>query len=234
VPEVSRYAKAIAKPGQGDALADALLGVAETLEAAPGCLLYIINRSPTEPETVWVTELWRSREDLEAALKLESARALMPEVMELVEGPFEQIDLEPLGGVGHRPPGRTGYTIVNVDAVEDMAPKYGLSEMGESRFARETLGAVDTGVAHQRLRPGRRQSFGHRHDRAEEVYVVLGGSGRVRIDDEIRDIDRLDMIRLAPGSMRAFEAGPEGLELLVVGPHHKGDGEMAPEFWPAD
>jgi uncharacterized cupin superfamily protein len=106
--------------------------------------------------------------------------------------------------------------------------------MGESRFARETLGAVDTGVAHQRLRPGRRQSFGHRHDRAEEVYVVLGGSGRVRIDDEIRDIDRLDMIRLAPGSMRAFEAGPEGLELLVVGPHHKGDGEMAPEFWPAD
>lgn len=234
MPEVSRYAKATAKPGKGDALADAMLRVAETLEAAPGCLLYIVNRSPAEPDTVWVTELWRSQADLEAALKLDSARALMPEVMDLVEGPFELIDLEPLGGVGHRPPDRTGYTIVNLDSVEDMAPKFGLSELGEARFAREDLGAVDTGMGYQRLRPHRRQGFGHRHQRAEEVYVVLDGSGLVRIDDEIHEIGKLDAIRVAPGSMRAFEAGPEGLELLAVGPHHKGDGEMSPEFWPAD
>ena len=230
--EVSRYAKATAKPGQGDALADAMLRVVETLEAAPGCLLYIINRPPTEPDTVWVTELWRSQGDLEAALKLESARALMPEVMELVDGPFEQIDLEPLGGVGHTAPDRTGYTIINLESVEDVAIKHGFSDMGEARFAREDLDAVDTGVSHQRLRPGRRQGFGHRHQRAEEVYVVLGGSGRVRIDDEIHEVRQLDAIRVAPGSTRAFEAGPEGLELIVIGPHFTGDGEMFPEFWP--
>jgi mannose-6-phosphate isomerase-like protein (cupin superfamily) len=158
----------------------------------------------------------------------------MPEVMDLVEGPFEQTDLEPVGGVGHRPADRTGYTIVNLESVEDMAPKYGLSEMGEARFAREDLAADDTGVSHQRLRANRRQGFGHRHERAEEIYVVLDGSGRVRIDDEIHEVRKLDMIRVAPGSMRAFEAGPEGLELLAVGPHYKGDGEMSTEFWPAN
>ncbi|HEY2159796.1 MAG TPA: antibiotic biosynthesis monooxygenase [Solirubrobacteraceae bacterium] len=230
--EVGRYAKATAKSGAGEALAGVLLRVAEMLRDAPGCELYIVNRSPTEPDTVWVTELWRSQEDMDAALKLESAQALMPEVMALVAG-FERIDVEPLGGVGRAPVGETGFTIINLESVEDMAPKYGLSEMGESRFAREDLGALDTGVSHQRLRPGRRSSFGHRHQRAEEVYVVLGGSGRVRIDDEIRGIRTLDAIRVAPGSIRAFEAGPEGLELLVVGPHYKGDGEMLPEFWPA-
>jgi quinol monooxygenase YgiN/mannose-6-phosphate isomerase-like protein (cupin superfamily) len=221
-----------AKPGAGAELAAVMLRVAETLEAAPGCELYIINRSPTEPDTVWVTELWRTQADLEGALELESAKALMPEVMDLVGGPVEHIDLEPLGGVGHRPPGRKGFTIVNLDSVEDQAPNYGMSEMGEARFVRQNLDAVDTGVSHQRLRPHRRQGFGHRHHRAEEVYLVLGGSGRVRIDDEIHEIRQLDAIRVAPGSTRAFEAGPEGLELLAVGPHLKGDGEILPEFWP--
>jgi quinol monooxygenase YgiN len=103
VPEVSRYAKMTARSGEGVALAAVMLRVAEALEGAPGCVLYIINRTPTEPDTVWVTELWRSREDLEAALKLDSARALMPEVMDLLDGPVEAIDLEPLGGVGHAP-----------------------------------------------------------------------------------------------------------------------------------
>jgi quinol monooxygenase YgiN/mannose-6-phosphate isomerase-like protein (cupin superfamily) len=232
VPEVSRYAKATAKSGQGDALADVMLRVAETLEGAPGCLLYIVNRSPSEPDAVWLTELWRSQEDLDAALKLESARALMPEVMELVEGPFEQINLEPLGGVGHAAADRTGYTIVNLDSVEDVALKHGLSDMGESRFAREDLAARHTGVSHQRLRPHRRQAFGHRHHRAEEVYVVLSGSGRVRIEDDVLEIGALDAIRLAPGSTRAFEAGPDGLELLVFGPHFTGDGEILRDFWP--
>jgi quinol monooxygenase YgiN/mannose-6-phosphate isomerase-like protein (cupin superfamily) len=233
VPEVSRYAKATAKPGQGAALAEVMLRVAHALEGVPGCLLYIVNRSPSEPDAVWVTELWRSREDMDAALKLDSARELMPEVMALVDGPFEQIDLEPLGGVGHVAPGRTGFSIINLESVEDMAVKHGFSEMGESRFAREDLGALDTGVSHQRLRPNRRQAFGHRHHRAEEVVVVLEGSGQVRIDDEIHNIGKLDTIRVAPGSSRAFEAGPDGLELLVFGPHFKGDAEMLRDFWPA-
>ncbi|HEY5317232.1 MAG TPA: antibiotic biosynthesis monooxygenase [Solirubrobacteraceae bacterium] len=230
--EVARYAKVTAKSGEGAALGAVLLRVADSLESAPGCLMYIVNRSPTEPDAVWVTELWRSQEELDAALRLESAQALMPEVMDLVEGPFERIDLEPLGGVGHIAPDRTGYTIVNLESVEDMAVKYGISELGEARFARGDLGALDTGLSHQRLRPHRRQGFGHRHQRAEEIYLVLEGSGRVRIDDEIHEIGKLDAVRVAPGSMRAFEAGPEGLELIVVGPHFTGDGEMFPEFWP--
>jgi len=231
VPEVARYAKATAKSGQGASLADVLLRVAQVLEDAPGCELYIVNRSSAEPDHVWVTELWRSQDDLDAALQLEPARALMPEVMALVDS-FDRIDLEPLGGVGHAPSGETGFTIVNLDSVEDQAPKHGISDMGEARFARQALDARDTGVSHQRLRPGRRQGFGHRHQRAEEVYVVLSGSGRVRIDDEIREIAALDAIRVAPGSTRAFEAGPDGLEVLAVGPHLKGDGEILPGFWP--
>jgi quinol monooxygenase YgiN/mannose-6-phosphate isomerase-like protein (cupin superfamily) len=234
VPEVGRYAKATAKPGKGSELAAALLRVAEALEAAPGCLLYVINRSPSEPDAVWVTELWRSQEDLDGALRLESAQAMMPEVTELVDGPFERIDLEPLGGVGLRPAERTGFTIVNLESVEDQAPKFGLSDVGESRFARTDLGALDMGLSHQRLRPRRRQAFGHRHQRAEEVYVVLGGSGRIRIDDDIHEIGPLDAIRVAPGSTRAFEAGPDGLEILAVGTHFKGEAEMLPEFWPAN
>jgi quinol monooxygenase YgiN/mannose-6-phosphate isomerase-like protein (cupin superfamily) len=222
----------IAKSGEGAALASAMLRVAEALEGATGCELYIVNRSPTEPDTVWVTELWRSQDDLEAALKLDSARALMPEVMDLLDGPVEATDLEPLGGVGHSVAGRTGFTIVNLESVEDQAPKFGLSEMGESRFARQDLGALDTGVSHQRLRPHRRQGFGHRHHQAEEVYVVLAGSGQVRIDDQIHEIRKLDAIRVAPGSTRAFEAGADGLELLAMGPHFKGDTEMLPDFWP--
>ena len=89
-------------------------------------------------------------------------------------------------------------------------------------------------MSHQRLRPHRRQGFGHRHHRAEEIYLVLGGSGRVRIDDEVREVRQLDAIRVAPGSTRAFEAGPDGLEVLAVGPHRNGDGEMLPEFWPTN
>lgn len=234
MPEVGRYAKATAKPGEGAELAAVLLRVAEALDDAPGCLLYIINRSPSEPDVVWMTELWRSQENLDAALKGESAQAMMPEVMALVDGPFERIDLEPLGGVGHRPAQRTGFTIVNLESVEDQAPKFGLSHMGESRFARQALGALDVGVSHQRLRPNQRQAFGHRHQRAEEVYVVLGGSGQIRIDDEIHEIRPLDAIRVAPGSTRAFEAGPDGLEILATGTHFKGEAEMLPEFWPAD
>lgn len=232
MPEVARYAKMTAKPGAGADLAALMLRVAETLEGAPGCELYIVHRSPADRDAVWVTELWRSQEDLEAALEIDSAKALRPEVMDLVAGPSERVDLEPLGGVGHPARGRKGFTIVNLEGVADMAPKFGLSDMGESRFAREDLGALDTGVSHQRLRPHRRQAFGHRHDRAEEVYVVLEGSGRVRIDDEVHDIGKLDAIRVAPGSTRAFEAGPDGLELLAVGPHFKGDAQMLPDFWP--
>jgi quercetin dioxygenase-like cupin family protein len=124
------------------------------------------------------------------------------------------------------------YTIKNLAETPDSAVKFGLSEMGQAHFPREELGAESTGLSYQVLKPGKRQAFGHRHDDAEEVYVVLSGSGRVRLDDEIVDIARLDAIRVAPSVMRAFEAGADGLEWMAFGPRHDKDGETDSEFWP--
>jgi quercetin dioxygenase-like cupin family protein len=105
--------------------------------------------------------------------------------------------------------------------------------VGEARFANRSLQTVSTGISHQRLHPGMRQAFGHRHNHAEEVYVVLAGSGRVKIDDEVKELRALDAIRIAPESLRAFEAGPDGMDVVVVGPRRPGDAEIARDFWPA-
>jgi quinol monooxygenase YgiN/mannose-6-phosphate isomerase-like protein (cupin superfamily) len=229
---IGRYAKMTAKPGQGEALADKMLKVAEGLREVAGCDLYVVNRSAAEPETVWVTELWRSQEELDAALQNPDASEGIQEVLGMVDrDSFERIDLEPLGGVGYGT-GETGFSVVNLEDVEDMAPKFGLGDFGEARFARTDLGGNATGLSLQRLNPGIRQSFGHTHHRDEEVYVILSGSGRVAVDAEIRDVRRLDAIRVAPGSMRAFEAGPDGLEILATGTHHPDDAQMHPGFWP--
>jgi mannose-6-phosphate isomerase-like protein (cupin superfamily) len=124
------------------------------------------------------------------------------------------------------------YTKKNLDGVEDSAPKFGYEELQEARFAGQDLDAEATGVALMRVKPGQRQGFAHKHDEAEEVYVVISGSGRIKLDDEIVDVERLDAIRIAPGVTRALEADDEGLEYLAFGPHHKGDGELIHEgFW---
>ncbi len=123
------------------------------------------------------------------------------------------------------------YTIKNLRDTEDKAPGFGLSEVGEAHFPREELGAESTGLAYLVLNPGMRQGFGHRHDQAEEVAVVIAGGGRVRLGEEILEISELDAIRLSPSLARAFEAGPAGMSLLVFGPHHAGDGEVLQGFW---
>jgi len=123
------------------------------------------------------------------------------------------------------------YTIKNLTETADSAVKFGFSDMGEAHFAREELDAQKTGISYQVLKPGKRQAFGHRHDEAEEVYVVLSGGGRMRLDDEIVDVARLDAIRVAPSVMRALEAGDDGLEWVVFGPHHDKDTQLDEEFW---
>ena len=123
------------------------------------------------------------------------------------------------------------YTLKKLTEVEDTAPGFGLGEIQEARFANDDLEAQDTGVSHHRLKADKRQGFAHKHDKAEEVYVVLSGSGRVKLDDEIVELGALDAIRVSPGVTRQFEAGPDGLELLAVGPHHEGDGEMIQDWW---
>jgi len=123
------------------------------------------------------------------------------------------------------------YTIVNLREVEDVAPKFGFDSVQEARFPWRDLGAERTGLAFHRVKPGQRGAA-HRHDEAEEVYVVLSGSGRVKLDDDVRDLRPLDAIRVAPRVARAFEAGDEGLELLAFGARHAGDGEfLKDDFW---
>jgi len=123
------------------------------------------------------------------------------------------------------------FTIHKLTDTEDMAPKHGLDEQGQARFVTGDLAAQDTGVSLQSLKPGMRQAFGHRHDAAEEVYVVLSGSGRVKLDDDIADIGAMDAIRVSPAVTRAFEAGPDGMEWLAFGPRCEGDGEVLQGWW---
>src|ERR1700761_8187422 len=96
------------------------------------------------------------------------------------------------------------YAIENLSEVDDAAVKGGLSEIHEADFARQALGCETTGLAYYVFQPGKRQPFGHHHELDEEVYVVLKGSGRVRLDDEVRDVHELDAIRVAPSVTRAF------------------------------
>jgi quercetin dioxygenase-like cupin family protein len=124
------------------------------------------------------------------------------------------------------------YTIKNLADVDDSAPRFGLEEIGESHLARRALEAEHTGVSYYVMRPNRRQAFAHRHDDAEEIAVVIAGGGRVKLDDEVCEIRALDAIRCAPNVTRQFEAGPEGMSYVVIGPHHERDGELIHEgFW---
>jgi uncharacterized cupin superfamily protein len=115
--------------------------------------------------------------------------------------------------------------------VENVSERYGLAPDMEARFGRNPLGLKGGGFSYQKLAPGFRSPTAHRHREQEEVYVVIGGSGRAKIEDEVRDLRRWDAVRFAPQVARAFEAGPEGLELLAIGFGEGGDTEMLEGFW---
>jgi mannose-6-phosphate isomerase-like protein (cupin superfamily) len=127
------------------------------------------------------------------------------------------------------------YTLKNLREVEDSAPKFGFAETQEARFARADLEAQDTGISFHRVKPGQRQAFAHRHDVAEEIYVILSGTGQLKLDDDVIDVRPLDAIRVAPSVKRSFAAGTDGMEVIAFGPHHEGDGELLTEedFWAA-
>jgi mannose-6-phosphate isomerase-like protein (cupin superfamily) len=128
----------------------------------------------------------------------------------------------------------SGWAQINFDDVTDLAVGYGMQELGEARYLREQVGAEATGLTLYRMRAGRRTGFGHRHDAVEEMYVVLSGSGRVKIDDDVVDLRPRDVVRVAPACVREFEAGSDGMELLATGAHVDGDGEMLQEWWPVE
>ena len=129
------------------------------------------------------------------------------------------------------PETRASYTKINLRGVEDAAPGNAFGHRWEARVAREPLDAERTGLSHFWLRPGKRSPFSHRHAQAEEIYVILEGTGRIKLDDEIIEIRPRDAIRIAPQVARALEAGPDGLEFIVVGAHHPADGEPVDDPW---
>ena len=123
------------------------------------------------------------------------------------------------------------YSIKNLKEVDDSAAGRGGDV--EARFGRKHLDSEHLGVSYFRYGPGYKGAFGHRHREQEEAYVVVSGSGRVKLDDEIVDLQQWDVIRVAPDVVRAFEGGANGLELIAVGSDRPegGDGEMVNDFW---
>jgi mannose-6-phosphate isomerase-like protein (cupin superfamily) len=124
------------------------------------------------------------------------------------------------------------YAIVNLLELEDTVG--GRLDGLEGRFGRKHLGSRDLGVSHWKYAPDTRNPGGHSHREQEEAYVVVAGSGRVRLDGEIRDVRQWDVIRVAPEVVRAFESGPDGLELIAIGgpKPEEGDGVRSDDPWP--
>jgi mannose-6-phosphate isomerase-like protein (cupin superfamily) len=127
------------------------------------------------------------------------------------------------------------YTKLNLrQDVEDMAPRFGYEEHVEARFARKTLELENSGMSYFRIQPGYRMPFGHRHGEQEEVYLVVSGSARFKVDEDILEPGELEALRVPGSTPRGMEAGPEGAEIIVFGaPNTENrDTEVLPEFWP--
>jgi quercetin dioxygenase-like cupin family protein len=124
------------------------------------------------------------------------------------------------------------YAHVNLLDLDDSVA--GRLEGLEGRFARSRLESRDLGISHRRYAPNLQVPGGHRHREQEEAYIVVAGSGTILIDDELIELRPWDVVRLAPEAVRAFAAGPDGLELIAVGGPRPdgGDGEQVPVTWP--
>jgi len=125
----------------------------------------------------------------------------------------------------------SGYSIKNLMEIDDSAGDNAPNV--EARFARQHLDSEHLGVSYFRYAPGFHSGGGHSHREQEEAYVVVGGSGRVKLDDEIVEVRKWDVIRVAPQVVRAFEGGPEGIEIVAIGSDRPegGDGVLVQDFW---
>jgi len=109
------------------------------------------------------------------------------------------------------------YTHKSLPDVDDMAPQFGMPAEMQSRFAARPLGLERTGLTYFRLAPGFRLPFAHRHEDQEEVYVVIRGSARIKVGEDVLDLSELDAVRVAGDTLRNLEAGPDGAEVIAFG-----------------
>jgi len=129
------------------------------------------------------------------------------------------------------------FTLRNLkEDLEDVGSNFDGSPGLEFRAATKALDLEESGLTYQRVPPGYRFPYGHTHETQEEVYVVVGGSGRMAVDDPVVELRQWDAVRVPPGSWRGYEAGPEGLELLVIGAPSlgedpRGDVEGERDWW---
>ena len=125
------------------------------------------------------------------------------------------------------------YTHLNLKDVEDQAPKFDMSPDLEFRSARVPLEMENAGVSYLRVAPNFRVPFGHHHKVQEEVYVLLDGSAKLKLDDEVIDLKPLDAVRIHRETMRNIEGGPDGAELIAFGAPHTGPGDapMTQGWW---
>jgi len=129
------------------------------------------------------------------------------------------------------------YTKLNLrQDVDDMAPRFGYADHVEARFARRTLELEQSGISYFRIAPGYRMPFGHRHGEQEEVYLVVSGSARMKVGDDLVELGAFDVIRVPGPVPRGMEAGPDGAEVIAFGAPNTDnkDAEMIPDFWPKE
>jgi hypothetical protein len=125
------------------------------------------------------------------------------------------------------------FTILNLSDVENVAPKFGMPEGLDVRFAKRQLGCTIGGVGVEKYPPNTRLPFGHKHVAQEEVYLVAEGSGHLKIEDEIHDVKQWDLVRVGAGTMRNFESGPDGMTVVAFGApiSEQNDAEIVPNWW---
>ena len=121
------------------------------------------------------------------------------------------------------------YTVQNLKQVENQAPNFGIGPELEARMARVPLELEQSGLSYQRLGPGFRVPFGHRHNVQEEVYIVVSGSMRAKLDDAVVELKQWDAVRVPKETMRSFEGGPDGAEVIAVGAPNTGPGDAVVE-----
>jgi quercetin dioxygenase-like cupin family protein len=128
----------------------------------------------------------------------------------------------------------SNFSHVNLMAIDNIAAERGPGF--EARFARSSIDSEHLGVSYFAYPPATRVPIGHSHREQEEAYVVVSGSGRMRLDDEIIELNQWDLIRVAPSVVRGFESGPDGIVYIAVGNDRPegGDGQRVDDFWPAD